>query len=87
LQLCDPEGLAGAALTTTEASGHAYAAEPIGTIKSVDMVKDSITLDNGSTYFAPRSVKLSDFKLGEKVRVSYTKSGAALDITSIKPAT
>jgi hypothetical protein len=51
------------------------------------MAKDSITLDNGSTYMAPKSVKLSDFKVGEKVTVSYSKSGVTMDITSIKPAT
>jgi hypothetical protein len=36
---------------------------------------------------APKSVNLSGFKVGEKVTVSYSKSGATMDITSIKPAT
>ena len=35
----------------------------------------------------PKSVKLSNFKVGEKVTVSYTKAGDKMDITSIKPAT
>ena len=48
----------------------AYAADATGAIKSLDTAKDSITLDNGSTYMAPESVKLSDFKVGEKVTVS-----------------
>ena len=65
----------------------AYAADATGTIKSLDTVKDSVTLDNGSTYMAPKSVNLSDFKVGEKVTVSYSKAGATMDITSIKPAT
>ncbi len=69
------------------AASVAYAADATGTIKSLDMAKDMITLDNGSTYMAPKSVKLSDFKVGEKVTVSYSKSGATMDITSIKPAT
>ena len=34
------------------------------------MIKDSITLDNGSTYLAPKSVNLSGFKVGEKVTMS-----------------
>ena len=46
-----------------------------------------VTLDNGSSYMAPKGVKLSDFKVGEKVTVSYTKAGDQMDITSIKPAT
>ncbi len=64
----------------------AYAADATGAIKSLDMTKDMITLDNGSTYMAPKSVKLSDFKVGEKVTVSYTKTGDKMDVTAIKPA-
>jgi Cu/Ag efflux protein CusF len=69
------------------AASVAYAADATGTIKSLDTTKDMITLDNGSTYVAPMSVKLSDFKVGEKVTVSYSKAGDKMDITSIKPAT
>jgi hypothetical protein len=65
----------------------AYAADITGTIKSLDTSKDMITLDNGSSYMAPKSMKLSDFKVGEKVTVSYTKTGDKMDATSIKPAT
>ena len=80
---------AGAALATAllGAASVAYAAEASGTIKSLDMAKDMITLDNGSTYVAPKSVELSKFKVGEKVTLSYTKSGDKMDVTSIKPAT
>ena len=53
----------------------AYAADATGKIKSMDMTKDMVTLDNGSSYMAPKSVKLSDFKVGEKVTVSYSKAG------------
>ena len=69
------------------AASIAYAADATGTIKSLDTTKDIITLDNRSTYLAPKSVKLSDFKVGEKVTVSYTKAGDKMDVTSIKPAT
>ena len=65
----------------------AYAADATGKIKSLDMSKDMITLDNGSSFTAPQGVKLSDFKVGEKVMVSYTKTGDKMDATSIKPAT
>jgi Cu/Ag efflux protein CusF len=69
------------------AASVAYAADATGKIKSLDMTKDLVTLDNGSSYMAPKSVKLSDFKAGEKVTVCYTKAGDKMDITSIKPAT
>ncbi len=80
---------ASAALATAllGAASVTYAADATGTIKSLDTTKDMITLDNGSTYTAPKSVKLSDFKVGEKVTVSYSKAGDKMDITSIKPAT
>jgi Cu/Ag efflux protein CusF len=81
--------LQGAVLTTallTLASA-AFAAEATGKIKALDMAKAMVTLDNGSTYMAPKSTKLSDFKVGEKVTVSYNKSGDKMDVASIKPAT
>lgn len=80
--------LQGAVLTTallTLASA-AVAAEATGKIKTLDMAKAMVTLDNGSTYIAPKSTKLSNFKVGEKVTVSYNKSGDKMDVASIKPA-
>jgi len=80
---------AGAALAATlmAAASVAFAADATGTIKSLDMSKDMVTLDNGSSYLAPKGMKLSDFKVGEKVTVSFTKAGDKMDATSIKPAT
>ena len=81
--------LIGAVLATAlvGAASVAYAADATGKIKSLDMTKDMITLDSGSSYMASKSVKLSNFKVGEKVMVSYTKTGDKMDVTSIKPAT
>jgi opacity protein-like surface antigen len=81
--------LLGAVLATVlmGAASVAYAADATGKIKSLDMTKDVVTLDSGSSYMVPKSVKLSNFKVGEKVTVSYTKAGDKMDITSIKPAT
>ena len=81
--------LVGAVLATAllGAASVTYAADATGKIKSLDMTRDMVTLDNGSSYMAPKSVKLSDFKAGQKVTVSYTKAGDKMDITSIKPAT
>jgi len=81
--------LAGAVLATAllGAASVAYAANATGKIKSLDMTKDMVTLDSGSSYMAPKGVKLSNFKVGERVTVSYTKAGDKMDITSIKSAT
>ncbi len=65
----------------------AYAADATAKIKSLDMTKDMVTLDNGSTYMAPKTVKLSDFKVGEKVNVSYSTDNGKMDILSMRPAT
>jgi hypothetical protein len=56
-------------------------------ITNLDKSKDMITLDNGSSYRTPEGMKLSNFKVGEKVTVSYEKAGDMMDATSIKPAT
>ncbi|MGC2784974.1 MAG: DUF1344 domain-containing protein [Roseiarcus sp.] len=79
----------GAVLATAllGAASVAYAADATGKIKSLDTTKDMVTLDNGSSYVAPKSVTLSGLKVGEKVTVSYTKAGDKMDVTSIKPAT
>ncbi|HEY6521864.1 MAG TPA: DUF1344 domain-containing protein [Roseiarcus sp.] len=81
--------LVGAVLATAllGSASIAYAADATGKIKSLDMTKDIVTLDNGSNYMAPKSVKLSAFKVGEKVTVSYAKTGDKMDIMSMKPAT
>ena len=65
----------------------AYAAAATGKIKTIDTTKDTVTLDNGTTYAAPTTVKLSDLKVGEKVTVDYTTSNGKMQINTIKPAT
>jgi uncharacterized OB-fold protein len=78
---------ASAALATAllGAASVASAADFTGTIKSLDATKGMVTLDNGSTYVAAKSVDVSKLKVGEKVTVSY-KAGERMYITSIKPA-
>ena len=44
-------------------------------------------MDSGSTSMAPASVKLSSFKVGDKVTVNYTLSNGKMELSSIKPAT
>jgi Cu/Ag efflux protein CusF len=76
-----------AAAALLGATSVAFAADATGKIKSLDTSKDLITLDNGSSYMTPKGMKLSNFKVGEKVTVSYTKAGDRMDATSIRPAT
>ena len=64
----------------------ALAAEASGTIKTLDVATHTVTLSNGSSYMAPKTVDLAKFKVGEKVSVNYTKSNNKMDITSMKAA-
>jgi hypothetical protein len=67
-------------------AGVAYAADAIGTIKSLDAAKNVVTLDNGATYDIAKGVSLSGFKVGEKVNVTYTQSGKMMNASAITPA-
>ena len=67
-------------------AGAAYAADATGTIKSLDVAKNVVTLDNGATYDVGKGVSLASFKVGEKVKVTYTQSGKMMDATAIAPA-
>ena len=64
----------------------AYAANATGDITHINIGKDSLTLDNGSTYIAPPNAKLSNFKVGEPVTVTYNTHSGKKDATSIAPA-
>jgi Cu/Ag efflux protein CusF len=75
-----------AAAAILGAANLAYAAEATGTIKSIDMSKHEVTLNNGSTYDVAKSVKLDGLKVGEEVRLTYSQSGKAMEVTAIKPA-
>ena len=68
------------------AANLAYAAEATGTIKSIDMSKHTVTLDNGSTYDVAKDVKFNGMRVGERVMLTYQQSGKAMDATAIKPA-
>ncbi len=69
----------------------AYAANTVGSIKSINTIKDSVTLANGSTYWAPKTMKLSNFKVGEKVAIAYTQAKSRMgqermDVQTLTPA-
>lgn len=75
-----------AAIALLAAISAANAANAVGVIKSIDAAKDMITLDNGSSYAAPSTMKLLDFKVGQKVDVTYSLSNGKMEISALKPA-
>ena len=64
----------------------ANAAMTTGAIKNINPMKDTLTLANGATYKAPSSMKLSAFKVGEKVNVTYSHAHGMKEVTALKPA-
>jgi len=59
-----------------------------GTIKAVDMLKHTVTLANGSTYKMARGVSLEGMKAGQKVTLTFRRSGPTpdLELSTIAPA-
>ena len=71
------------ALAILTGAGAAMAADATGTIKSIDTKAMTFTLDNGATYKAAKSVKLSPLKVGEKVRVAYEMKNGVKEASSV----
>lgn len=65
----------------------AYAASATGMIKSIDTVKDTIVLSDGSVYSVPATVKMGQFKVGEKVTVTYQTQNGKMEVSGVVPAT
>lgn len=59
----------------------AYAASMTmtGTVKSIDTARKELKLSNGDTFVLPANFKDNGIKAGEKVKVSYQKSGKKLE--------
>jgi Cu/Ag efflux protein CusF len=55
-------------------------------IKSVDLMRHVVTLDDGSVHKAARGVNLKRVKPGEKVLLTLSRFGGTLEILSIAPA-
>ena len=79
-----------AAAVILGAATTAFAAESThkttGRIKSIDMMKHVVTMDDGSAYKAARGVNLKRVKAGEKVTLTMSKFGGALEALAIAPA-
>lgn len=66
----------------------AQALTDTGTVASVNEVRDTITLTNGSTFSfsdAGYAERLKSFKPGDQVSVAYHHVGTSLEATSISP--
>ena len=56
------------------------------TVKSVDLMKHVITLENGSTYKVARGVNINRIKPGQKVIVTTSGFGGTIEASAIAPA-
>jgi hypothetical protein len=79
-----------AAVGILGAAGVTFAAEPThrttGKIKSVDLMRHVVTLENGSTYQVARGVNIERMKAGQKVTVTISGFGGTVEASAITPA-
>jgi Cu/Ag efflux protein CusF len=79
-----------AAAAILGAATTAFAAEATrrttGRIKSIDLMRHVVTLEDGSTFKVERGVNIKRMKAGEKVTVTTTKFGGTLEASAITPA-
>lgn len=65
------------------ASTIAFAGDKIytttGKVKAVDLMQHVVTLENGSTYKAARSVNIKGLKAGQKVTLTYSGFGGTIE--------
>jgi uncharacterized protein DUF1344 len=66
----------------------ATAADVTGTIQAVDPSAGTVTLDNGQTFMLSTTLKkeAANWKPGDKVKVTYTGTGAKMSATAVSPA-
>ncbi len=57
-----------------------------GKIKSIDLMRHVVTLEDGSTFKAERGVNIKRLKAGEKVTVTTSKFGGIIEASAITPA-
>ena len=57
-----------------------------GKIKSVDLMRHVITLENSSTYKVARGVNIKGTKVGQKVTVITSGFGGTVEASAITPA-
>jgi Cu/Ag efflux protein CusF len=79
-----------AAAAILGATTAAFAAEPThkatGKIKSIDLMRHVIVLEDGTTYKVARGVNIKRVKAGEKVTVTTSSFGGTVEASAITPA-
>jgi hypothetical protein len=79
-----------AAAAILGAAATAFAADAphrtTGKIKSIDLMRHVVTLEDGSTFKAERGVNIKRLKAGEKVTVTTSKFGGIIEASAITPA-
>ena len=61
----------------------ASAADVTGTIKSIDVTTNMITLEDGKSYKLSASIKPGDWKVGDRVRVTYDDASGQMTATAL----
>ena len=75
LSAAAPAFAAGSAVTAT------------GRIKSVDMMRHTVTFEDGATYKLARGVRINRIKAGEKVTLTFSATvGPATEASAVTPA-
>jgi Protein of unknown function (DUF1344) len=76
-----------AALGILGAATAAFAGDAIyrtsGKIKSVDLMKHVVTLQNGTAYKAARGVNIKGLKPGQEVTLTYSGFGGTIEASAI----
>lgn len=71
------------------ASTIAFAGDKIytttGKVKSVDLMRHVVTLENGSAYKIARGVNIKRMKVGQKVTLTYSGFGGTIEASAIAP--
>ena len=74
-------GILGAAAVTLAAE-----AKTTATIKSIDLMRHIITMEDGSTYKVARGVNIKRIKVGQKVTVTTSGFGGTIEASAVVPA-
>ena len=72
-------------VASLSASSLAFAAPATveGMIKAIDVKAETITLADGTVYHLAKTIKIADFKVGEKVKITFEKKGNDLDASAV----
>lgn len=72
-------GLSGAAQAATTPAPHVVE----GVIKALSAKADTLTLKSGSVFHLAKGLKIASYKIGEKVKITWTKVGKVYEATAV----